>query len=119
MYLNRVLPVFASANLGHLQLFTSAISLLEVLVAPYRLGNHELAARYEALLTGSKGVDLVQIDRSQLEMAAQLRALHRLRTPDALQIAAALTIGCSSFITNDKRLPAIPGLSIIQLSDLQ
>jgi predicted nucleic acid-binding protein len=88
-----------------------------VLVVPYRSGQVGLAARYEALLTRSRGVRLVEIDRDQLRGAAQLRAFHRLRTPDALQLAAALSHRCSAFVTNDRRLPAIPGLSILQLAD--
>ena len=52
----------------------------------------------------------------QLKAAAQLRAATGLKTPDALQLAAALGAGCRSFLTNDRRLPAIPGLRVMQLS---
>ena len=61
---------------------------------------------------------MITIDSSQLRSAAQLRVLHALKTPDALQISTALASGCPSFITNDKRLPNIHLLAIIQLSDL-
>jgi predicted nucleic acid-binding protein len=51
-------------------------------------------------------------------MAAQLRAVHpSVRTPDALQLAAALSAGCSAFVTNDRDLPALPGLRILKLRD--
>jgi predicted nucleic acid-binding protein len=40
-----------------------------------------------------------------------------IKTPDALQIAAAQLAECSAFITNDRRLPHIDGLYIFQLSD--
>ena len=36
--------------------------------------------------------------------------------PDALQLAAALSSGCKTFVTNDRRLPAVPGLRVVQLS---
>jgi hypothetical protein len=94
-------------------IISSALSLLEVLVVPYRAGRLDLAGRYEALLTSSRGVRLIEIDRAQLRGAAQLRALHGIRTPDALQLGAR----CPIFVTNDRRLPAIPGLRILQLSD--
>lgn len=84
---------------------------------PYRAGQASLAARYEALLTRSRGVHVVEIDRDQLRGAAQLRALDRVRTPDGLQLAAALSQRCAAFVTNDRRLPVIPGLSILQLAD--
>ena len=56
-------------------------------------------------------------DAGQLRSAAQLRAIHGLRTPDALQLAAALAARCPVFITNDRRLSQIPGLRILQLRD--
>lgn len=112
-----VRPLFVAVDRGELEMVTSSVTLLEVLVAPYRTGNLPLAARYEALLTRSRGLRLVELDRTQLRAAAQLRAVHGMRTPDALQVAAALTARCTALITNDRRLPAMPGLRIIQLAD--
>jgi predicted nucleic acid-binding protein len=88
---------------------TSAVTLLEVLVVPYRAGNLPLADRYEALLTRSRGVRMREIGRGELRPAAQLRAVAGVRTPDALQLAAALAEGCTAFVTNDRRLPSLPG----------
>jgi len=116
-YLPAVRPLFEGADRGELEIVTSAITLLEVLVVPYRAGNLPLAARYEALLTRSRGVRLIDLDRTQLRAAAQLRAVHGVRTPDALQLAAALTARCTVFVTNDRRLPPLPGLRIVQLTE--
>ncbi|MGH7699424.1 MAG: type II toxin-antitoxin system VapC family toxin [Gemmatimonadales bacterium] len=110
-------PLFRAADRGARPMVTSALTLLEVLVAPYRVGNLGLAARYEALLTRGRGLRLVDLDRPQLRGAAQLRALYALRTPDALQLGAALSAGCSAFLTNDRRLPSLPSLRILQLRD--
>ncbi len=114
-YLPPIVPLFAFADGGERALVTSVLTLLEVLVVPYRAGAAGLADRYEALLTRSRGLRLIPIDPAQTRVAAQLRARHRVRTPDALQLAAALTSGCGSFVTNDRRLPDIPGLTILQL----
>lgn len=38
------------------------------------------------------------------EQALQLKATHRLKTPDALHLAIALYHGCTDFWTNDNRL---------------
>jgi len=77
-----------------------------------------LAQRYEELLTRSRGLRLVELGRTQLRAAAQLRGVHRtLKTPDALQLCAALAGGCTAFVTNDRDLPHIPGLRILQLDD--
>lgn len=116
-YLAAVQPLFASAVRGERTLVTSAVTLLEVLAVPYRAGNLPLAARYEALLANSRGVRMVDLDRGQLRAAAQLRAAYRVRTPDALQLAAALTERCSALVTNDRAFPQVSGLEVIQLSD--
>ena len=115
-YLPRVLPLFRAAEQGVLTIVTSALTLLEVLVVPYRRGSDALAQRYEELLTRSCSVRLVEIGRDQLRIAARLRATTGVRTPDALQLSAALAAGCSAFFTNDRRLPAVPGLRIVTLS---
>jgi predicted nucleic acid-binding protein len=44
------------------------------------------------------------------EEAAQLRAAHNIRTPDAIQGATAKTAGASWFLTNDDGLSVLPGL---------
>jgi predicted nucleic acid-binding protein len=111
-------PLFRSADAGGRRIVTSALTLLEVLVIPFRTGRLDLAARYEAILTGSRGLTLVDIDRPHLRAAAQLRASRRVRTPDALQLVTALNQRCTAFVTNDRRLPDIPGLAIVQLSDV-
>ena len=109
-------PFFIEVNEGRREIITSALTLLEVLVVPYRSGNHLLAERYEALLTRSRGLRVAEISRDHLRAAAQLRATTGVKTPDALQLAAAMAAGCSSFLTNDRDLPAIPGLRIVQLA---
>lgn len=116
-YLPTLLPLFTAADLEQLTIVTSAITLLEVLVVPYRAGNMPLASRYEALLTGSRGMLLREIDRTQLLAAAQLRAVAGVRTPDALQLAAALSEGCTAFITNDQRIRSLPNLPVVQLGN--
>ena len=115
-YLPLVMPLFEEADRGERELVTSAVSLLEVLVVPYRAGDAQLAERYEVLLTRSRGVRVVDVSRDQLRAAAQLRAATGMKTPDALQVAAALSAECRTFLTNDRGLPPVPGLRIVQLS---
>ncbi len=114
-FLPAIAPLFDAADHGKCELVVSALTLLEVLVVPYRAGTIALAERYEALLTRSRGIRMVELTRDLLRLAAQLRAATGAATPDALQLAAALGAGCSAFVTNDRRLPAVPGLRIAQL----
>ena len=86
-------------------------------MVPCRDGDGALAERYEALLTRSRGLHMVGISTGQLRAAAQLRAVTGMKTPDALQVAAALSEGCRIFITNDRRIPTIPDLRVLQIAD--
>jgi len=104
-------PLFREVDESRKELVTSALTLLEVLVVPYRSGDHLLAKRYEALLT-----HVAEITRDHLRAAAQLRASTGVKTPDALQLVAALEAGCATFLTDDRALPTIPGLRILQLT---
>ena len=117
-YLPLLRPLFEEADHGRREIVTSALTLLEVLVVPYRAGNLALAERYEALLTRSRGIRVVDIDRPQLRSTAQLRATYRVPTPDAIQLAAALSHRCQTLVTNDRKMPRIPGLEVVQLRDL-
>lgn len=110
-------PIFDAAREGERELVTSSLTLLEVLVKPYRAENDGLAWRFETVLTQSPGLTLVDIDRDPIRTAARLRAGHGVRTPDALQLAAALSAGCSAFVTNDRKIPSVAGLPVVQLPD--
>ena len=102
---------------GELTAVTSGLTLMETLVLPYRRGDRALADRYEALLSRGRGLRLVELSSAVLRTAAELRAELQVRTPDAIQLAAAVHGGCSLLLTNDRRLPDLPGLGIRELSD--
>lgn len=114
-YLPLLRPLFEETDSGQREIITSALTLLEVLVVPYRAGDLALAQRYETVLTHSRGVRVVDIDRAQLRSTAQLRARYRVATPDAIQLAAALSMRCQTFVTNDRKIPDITGLTVVQL----
>jgi predicted nucleic acid-binding protein len=109
-------PFFREVDEGRKELVTSALTLLEVLVVPYRSGDHLLAKCYEALLTQSRGVRVAEISRDHLRAAAQLRAATEVKTPGEFQLVAALAAGCATFLTNDRALPTMPSLRILQLT---
>ena len=76
-FLRLLEPLFREVDRGHRELVTSALTLLEVLVVPYRSGDHLLAERYEALLTRSRGVRVADISRDHLRAAGQAAHLRR------------------------------------------
>jgi predicted nucleic acid-binding protein len=115
-FLALVEPLFRAVDQGRIEFITSALTLLEVLVVPYRRGDHVLAGRYESILTRSRGVRIADISRDHLRAAAQLRAGTGVKVPDAVQLVAALAGGCTVFLTNDRDLPNVPGIRILQLT---
>ena len=94
---------------------TSALTLLETLVVPYRVGDPALADRYELLLSRSRGLKLVDLDHALLRVAARLRADYAVKTPDSIQLAAALSKGCTTFLTHDRPLSKVQGIRILQI----
>jgi predicted nucleic acid-binding protein len=95
------------------------ITLTEVLVHPFRQGNQHLGDQYRALLVTSRDFLTLHIDAAIAEQAADLRARYGLRTPDALQISAALAAGCTAFLTNDARLQRVTELRVLVLDELE
>lgn len=116
-YLPLVDKIFRAIDSGSLAAVTSTLTLLECLVVPIRAGNAQLRDLYESLLSQSKGLYLVDLDLPLLRRAAEVRALAGLKTPDALQVTAALQTGCSTFVTNDRQIPTLDDLRVIQLRD--
>ena len=96
---------------------TSTITLLEVLVHPLRSNNKKLATEYQDILLNSKLMTL-EVSSAIAEQAAELRAAHKIRTPDAIQISAALNAGATHFFTNDIKLPEIPSIKILSIDEL-
>jgi predicted nucleic acid-binding protein len=118
-YLDIVRPFFEMMDRGEVQVVTSVITLAEVLVHPLRSGNATLAQRYRDILQNPTALTLLPVSEAIAEQAAHLRATHNLRTPDAIQLATALQVGASAFLTNDARLPTIPGLQTITVDALR
>ena len=101
-YIETVRLFFEAMDRGDFTVVTSSVTLLEVLVHPLRSSNKELAAEYRDILLNSRLITL-EVSNAIAEQAAQLRAVHNLRTPDAIQISAALSVGATHFFTNDVR----------------
>lgn len=110
--------IFSSMENGTWQGITSTITLMEINVHPWRVGREDVARKYEALLTNFPNLNIIDIDRDVARIAAQLRARFDVRPPDALQVAASLTMGARGFLTNDRRLSSLQSLAdIIVLDD--
>jgi predicted nucleic acid-binding protein len=109
----RLASFFQAARLNRVQLVTSVVTLTEVLVKPLRDGRDDLVRRYRSVLLSSVEVTTLSVNSEIAGRAAGLRAAHSLRTPDALQVATALTAGAAAFLTNDADFRKVPDLEIL------
>lgn len=114
-----VRSLFVALDQGEIDGVTSLISLLETLVLPFRTGNTELAQSYRDILFNAQHLKTIPVTQDIVEEAARLRAIHKVRTPDAIQLATALHSGASYFLTNDVRLPTLPGLTMLVVDQLK
>ena len=95
-------------------LFTSALTLGEVLVKPLERGDEEFQARFERAIVA--GASVLPFDTSAARHFASIRADRSIRAPDAMQLACAASAGMDLFITNDDRLSrkVVRGIQFIQ-----
>lgn len=110
-------PLWLKFQSGLIQIYSSELTLLEVLVNPIKQGDNLLISDYEQLLL-DMNIQLKPITQSILREAANLRAKKKIKTPDAIHLATALALRCSIFLTNDKGLKNITNLSTIVLQEV-
>ena len=92
--------------------------MTELLVVPYRDGNDRLADDFNGLLSSYPNLDWISPHLEIADLAALIRALHGLKTPDALQAATAVNARVTAFITNDKIFERIEALDVLILDRL-
>jgi len=95
------------------ELFTSAVTLGEILVKPMQKSDTKAVAYYQKLLTTTAAV--LPFEEKAAVVYARLRGDRSLRPPDAMQLACAASAGVDLFITNEARLHSkqIPGIQFI------
>lgn len=99
---------------GH-RAVTSTITMTELLVQPYRTVDQGRVDAFYGLLSTFPNLEWVAPDLKIADLAARIRALHGLRTPDALQAATAIQSGATALITNDSTLDRVLGIETLVL----
>lgn len=94
-------------------LLTSTLTLMELLVNPKKSKNPSLENRYKILLKDILSEPLIPIDDEIAVIAAEYRVKYGLKSPDAIQVAAAKISACDIFYTNDKDLSKIKEFEIL------
>jgi predicted nucleic acid-binding protein len=117
-YLPLTRELLSSIETGERKGVTSTITLMEIIVKPLALGQIDVARKYEALLANFPNLEIIDLDRDAIRLAAKLRAEYRIRPPDALQVATSLQYGAQAFITNDHLLKRLQNkIAVLVLED--
>lgn len=109
--------IISGIEKGKWEGITSTITLMEITVRPWQLEKELIAREYEAVLAHFPNLSIVDVDRNVARAAAQLRAKYNVSPPDALQVAASLSVGAKAFLTNDKRLSKLQEIIDILVLD--
>ena len=109
--------LFEAIETGACRGVTSTLTLMETLVRPKEIGDTDMRDDYVYALTTFPNLTMRAVDAAVAEAAAELRARHRLRPPDAIQVATCIVEGGTAFVTNDERLKKIENPKIIIMED--
>ncbi|MBK8741671.1 MAG: PIN domain-containing protein [Betaproteobacteria bacterium] len=106
----RYKALFARHAAGEFSLAVTTITIAEVLTGPLGAGEDALAKRYRAVL---ESWHVVELTADIAETAARLRARHKLKLPDAIQLASALAINAHALVTHDRDFAKVRGIRVV------
>ena len=107
--------IFTTLEKGENEGITSYLTLLEVLTKPKAAGFLEAARDYEYYLTTFPNLTFFEMGLDVARKASDLRAVNRIKTPDAIQVATALQHGATAFITNDRIFERVKEIEVLLL----
>lgn len=84
------------------KMYTSAMTLAEIMVPLFRGGQLDRIPDYLDFVAGQGRIMIIDADQTVALRAAQLRARHGLKTPDAFHLATALQCRANVFVTADR-----------------
>ena len=109
--------IFRDMEEDRIEGLTSTLTLLELLVQPYRLKREDIVLKFYSLFTTYPHLNWIQLSLGISDLAAKLRAEYNLKTPDAVQIASALSNGAAAFICNDKAFLRVKDIECLILDE--
>jgi len=101
-YYQTAKEIFKKVETGEITANISTLVFTELLVPAYRTKEYKYAEKIVHILSNFPNLATIPLNTKIATAAAKLRAMHGLRTPDAIHIATALETRSSGIITNDK-----------------
>lgn len=107
-----------AAEAGRCRLVSSVLARMEVMVVPKRHREEELCRLYRDFFESFPNLSVEPVGPEVAEIAADLRAVLQIRTPDALHLATAIHAGAEAFVSEDRRLRGIEGIRVVGLAEV-
>ena len=110
-------PIFTWLE-GRGRAVTSTVTMLELLVQPYRLNNIDSVNQLYSLFSTFPNLHWLEPSLDLADRAAHLRGTLHLKTPDALQAATALAAQATGFVSNDPAFKRVTDLDVLILDEV-
>lgn len=108
--------IFDKLSSNNLRAVTSIVSLIEVLSSADLSGN--AVAEIRIRFSNIPNIDILDVSEEIAVKTADIRRKYGFRTPDAIQLATAVTAHAQVFITNDDSLKKFKEMKVILLKEL-
>ena len=95
--------------------FSGDLVLAELLVKPLKDNNARAVKAVKDLFTEMTRIELLPHTKFAFEAAAHLRASYKIKFPDALHIATAIENRVEIFLTNDRDIPSMSEITVLNL----
>ncbi len=109
------LSIVQSAVDKELDGYSGDLVFAELLVKPLKENNARAVKAVKDMFSEETQIELLPHKRSTFEMAAHLRATHKIKLPDALHMATAIENHLDIFLTNDRDIPTMREITVVQL----
>jgi predicted nucleic acid-binding protein len=118
-YAQTLTELFQQVDQRTLTIVTSELSLAEALVKPMRKQDMARQSTYRQFLSSRANLRVIPVQRAILIEAARLRAANSsLKLPDAIHVATAVILNCTTLLTNDQKFKSLSSLPIVILSEI-
>ena len=102
-YVELTSAVLDAIEAGRVEGLVTTVTLAEILTVPAKANDPAALQEYRLYLTQFPNLRMAVLDVALAAETATVRAETGLRTPDAVQVAAARVFGADAIITNDRR----------------
>lgn len=111
--------IFDSVEKGDIFGATSVLTIHEIFTGAKRGGDIDLVESYRTVFKSFPHLSIYPIDLKCAEISSDLRVKYGLKTPDALQLASALSVKADAYITNDECFKRVKEIDVLLIKSLR